>query len=356
MSSDECIKNYLPPDFMPTEKDVVCARGKEAFLHPGNKRYRDIIDLNLDKYKGAKNKNEKSKLVMEIVEEVRQDAPAGLIRFCDVEQLWYEIGDEAAREKVGQTLRETLIQRDPEKRAKKRIKRAVNKAKRAAAQKALDIEPLTVKQNDGFSGMSRQPAVMPLPLTATRAWSAPPNVLQSAASALLTASSAPTHRRQSQHDEVNDAGTFKLNFPPSRRQGVFQENGTMDLEPLSVDHAPHFPSLLSTCGAFTAGPLPLTTSKSAPVNLLGSSPAVRFQQQMAAQDFVRQPSLRGMSAKDLEILAAAAAAPPTLAAMTSGQWLTRATDEGGSSSLNEPEFEDFEKQLFEVCRGLSAAA
>lgn len=96
MSGDECIKNYLPPDFMPTAKDVVCARGKEAFLHPGNKRYRDIIDLNLDKYKGAKNKNEKSKLVMEIVEEVRQDAPAGLIRYCDVEQLWYEIGDEAA--------------------------------------------------------------------------------------------------------------------------------------------------------------------------------------------------------------------------------------------------------------------
>lgn len=260
-------------------------------------------------------------------------------------------------EKVGQTLRETLIQRDPEKRAKKRIKRAVNKAKRAAAQKALDIEPLTVQQNAELSGMSRQPTVMPLPLAATRAWSAPPNVLQNAAAALLTASSAPTHRRHNGHDEVDDAGSFKLNFPPSRRPGLFQENGAMDLEPLSVDHAPHFPSLLSSnCGSFATGPLSLTASKSAPVNLLGSSSTVRFPQQVAQQDFVRQPSLRGMSAKDLEILAAAAAAPPTLAAMTSGQWLTRAMDEGGNSSLNEPEFEDFEKQLFEVCRGLSAAA
>jgi hypothetical protein len=93
---DESVKNYLPPSFMPTPFDVVCARGKEAFQHPGNKRYREIIDRNLSDYIEAENKIEKSAIVMKIVEEVRCDAPAGFVRYCDEESLWYEIGDEAA--------------------------------------------------------------------------------------------------------------------------------------------------------------------------------------------------------------------------------------------------------------------
>lgn len=98
MTTHESIKNYLPSNFIPTLHDVVCARGKAAYLHPGNQRYRDIIDNNIDKYIGAKNsKNKKSAIVMKIVEEVRCDAPAGFVRYCNKEQLWYEIGDEAAR-------------------------------------------------------------------------------------------------------------------------------------------------------------------------------------------------------------------------------------------------------------------
>lgn len=95
--SDELIKDYLPSNFIPTEMDVVCARGKEAYLHPGNKRYRDIITNNLTKYRGAGSKNQKSYIVILIVEKVRCDAPAGFVRYCETEQLWYEIGDEAAR-------------------------------------------------------------------------------------------------------------------------------------------------------------------------------------------------------------------------------------------------------------------
>jgi hypothetical protein len=104
MFNDESIKNYLPSNFAPSDRDVVCARGKEAYLHPGNKRYRDIIVNNLSRYTGADNKNEKSTIVMTIVEEVRTDAPAGFVRYCDQEQLWYEIGDEASRKYYLSTL------------------------------------------------------------------------------------------------------------------------------------------------------------------------------------------------------------------------------------------------------------
>jgi len=146
MLLNETIKNYLPSDFSPTIHDVVCARGKEAYMHPGNKRYRDIISKNLKNYVAAKNKNEKSLTVLKIVEEVRNNAPAGFIRFCNIEHLWYEIGDDGSREKVGQTIRETLTQQDPKKRAKQRRKRAINKAKRVAAQKAADLEPIPLSQ------------------------------------------------------------------------------------------------------------------------------------------------------------------------------------------------------------------
>lgn len=147
MLLDETIKNYLPSDFSPTALDVVCARGKEAYMHPGNKRYRDIISKYLKNYIKAETKNEKSSIVLKIVQEVRNDAPAGFIRFCNIENLWYEIGDESSREKVGQTIRETLTQQDPLKRAKQRMKRALNKAKRLAAQQAADFEPIPLSQS-----------------------------------------------------------------------------------------------------------------------------------------------------------------------------------------------------------------
>jgi hypothetical protein len=93
--TDDSIKNYLPPDFMPSAQDVVCARGKEAYMHPGNKRYREIIARNLLYYTGAESKKQKSIIVMRIIEEVRTDAPAGFIRYCSLEHLWYEIGDDS---------------------------------------------------------------------------------------------------------------------------------------------------------------------------------------------------------------------------------------------------------------------
>ena len=80
--------------------DVICARGKTAFQHPGNQRFRALIERRVEDYAAASNKFEKSVIVSQIVDEVRQASPSG--GFIRSEKgLWYEVGD-AAREKVGQ--------------------------------------------------------------------------------------------------------------------------------------------------------------------------------------------------------------------------------------------------------------
>lgn len=91
----------LAPDFMPGPRDVICARGKPALMHSGNRRYRVMIDMNLDKYSRATTKVEKSLIVSTVVDAVREASPnGGFVKKLDGQ--WYEVGDHLAREKVGQ--------------------------------------------------------------------------------------------------------------------------------------------------------------------------------------------------------------------------------------------------------------
>lgn len=158
-------KQYLPEDYTPSDTmDVICGRGTECFRHKGNVAFRSIIDTKIDQYCAARSKLEKSITVVQVVDAVRsQSGPHGkpikFVRWDQKLHLWYEIGDDAARkskpapfafilfaqthilmtisfsckgQKVGQTIRDYLIHRDPQKRASKAKMRASNKAKRLA--------------------------------------------------------------------------------------------------------------------------------------------------------------------------------------------------------------------------------
>ena len=89
------------PYFQPDPLDVICARGKRAFQHAGNRRFRDIIDSKIEQYASATTKFEKSLIVSQVVDEVRHASPGG--GFVRSEKgVWFEVGDNIAREKVGQ--------------------------------------------------------------------------------------------------------------------------------------------------------------------------------------------------------------------------------------------------------------
>jgi len=92
----------LPSTFEgPGPNDVICARGKKALQHHGNRVFRALIQANLKQYSEAATKLAKSLIVSAIVDTVRQSSPDG--GFVKQEGgVWYEVGDHIAREKCGQ--------------------------------------------------------------------------------------------------------------------------------------------------------------------------------------------------------------------------------------------------------------
>lgn len=90
--------------------DVLSGRGGGTNQHEGNCFFRSLINKNREKYLRAK-KNSKPHISMAIVKAVRE-RNGRFLRKDDDSNLWFEIGDAAAREKTSQALR----QRAPEYR------------------------------------------------------------------------------------------------------------------------------------------------------------------------------------------------------------------------------------------------
>lgn len=114
----------LPEGFQPGPCDVICARGAFAKTHPGNIRFNELVALHLSSYSKATSRTEKSVVVSKIIDAIRDDAsPEG--GFVKQKQgRWYDAGEQVAREKVGQRLRDLLHSKySSSSRAKKRRRR-----------------------------------------------------------------------------------------------------------------------------------------------------------------------------------------------------------------------------------------
>jgi hypothetical protein len=61
-------EDLMPEEFVPGKCDVICQRGKECFEHAGNRKFRTIIDRHLDTYMKVKSRQQKSKIVTNIVD------------------------------------------------------------------------------------------------------------------------------------------------------------------------------------------------------------------------------------------------------------------------------------------------
>lgn len=89
----------------PGVNDVLCGRGGSINSHPGNERFRTLVEKRKRVYLTARFKREKRLIASSIVSEIRtlngrflqRDAKTGL---------WMDIGDEKARDKTSQALRE----------------------------------------------------------------------------------------------------------------------------------------------------------------------------------------------------------------------------------------------------------
>jgi hypothetical protein len=92
------------------DADVLSGRGGGTNVHPGNRNFRDLINLHRRAYLKAR-KNDKPAISRAIVRAIR-DNNGKFLKKDEKSGLWFEIGDDAAREKTSQALR----QRAPEMR------------------------------------------------------------------------------------------------------------------------------------------------------------------------------------------------------------------------------------------------
>ena len=87
----------LPSDYVPGDNDVICGRGNECMNHIGNLNFRNTIENMLDRYSKAISKNDKSTIIVEIVNQVRQNSPlGGFIKKDLLTGCYFEVGDFAA--------------------------------------------------------------------------------------------------------------------------------------------------------------------------------------------------------------------------------------------------------------------
>merc|ERR1719399_835593 len=87
--------------------DVICARGKSAYNHEGNRRFRMIVASAAEKYSKVESKLQRSMIVTDIVDTIRSMGN-GFVRRSTETGEWVACSEVMCREKVGQHFRNAL--------------------------------------------------------------------------------------------------------------------------------------------------------------------------------------------------------------------------------------------------------
>ncbi|CAB9500502.1 Nitrilase family, member 2 [Seminavis robusta] len=148
-------KRKLSPSFQPGPYDVICARGKEAFTHEGNVRFRSLVRRHQDAYAAASTKYKKSQIVTHVGNIVRNASPeGGFVKL--IKGVWYEVGDRTCKEKIGQTFRDgldSLYNSSTKAKARARIQRRVEEY-----QASIRSSSPATNQNQSLPSQDIEPA------------------------------------------------------------------------------------------------------------------------------------------------------------------------------------------------------
>mmetsp|Transcript_25364 Transcript_25364/g.31256 ORF Transcript_25364/g.31256 Transcript_25364/m.31256 type:complete len:317 (-) Transcript_25364:666-1616(-) len=95
---------------IPHENDILLGRGGNNNKHIGNEQLRNLARRQVEMYKTAP-KKEKSKMARRLVEHIRSMRPSGrfLKRITETDH-WEDVGDDSAREKTSQALRDAVAE------------------------------------------------------------------------------------------------------------------------------------------------------------------------------------------------------------------------------------------------------
>lgn len=92
----------LGTDYQLLPQDVVCGSARDTANHPGNGRYKVLIEMRMQRYLEASSRVAKTKIVKEIVDAVRESGGCFVRRTAGV---WFDIGNQRAKTKTGAAIR-----------------------------------------------------------------------------------------------------------------------------------------------------------------------------------------------------------------------------------------------------------
>mmetsp|Transcript_20868 Transcript_20868/g.29449 ORF Transcript_20868/g.29449 Transcript_20868/m.29449 type:complete len:771 (+) Transcript_20868:242-2554(+) len=91
----------------PNGNDVLCGRGGSINAHPGNEQFRGLVEKYRRIYLNARFKQEKRLIASSIVDEIKAlDPPGRFLAKDPATETWFAVGEEKARDKTSQALRE----------------------------------------------------------------------------------------------------------------------------------------------------------------------------------------------------------------------------------------------------------
>jgi len=110
--------------------DILCGRDKEAFRHVGNRRFRHVVKLNLVPYARAKGRQDKSAVILSVIEQVREMG-GRFVKRKKGGRVLVELSDKQVREKVGHAIRDMataqqMVQPAVASRRKSRVEHSRN--------------------------------------------------------------------------------------------------------------------------------------------------------------------------------------------------------------------------------------
>ena len=96
--------------------DVICGRDKNAYNNIGNRRFRIMININLQKYMECKTRTERSRMIQDLTNELRHFC--GQLRFLkrtkgtheNESDTFIELNQQQSREKIAHALRDAASQ------------------------------------------------------------------------------------------------------------------------------------------------------------------------------------------------------------------------------------------------------
>ena len=103
-------ENELPAGFKPGPNSVIIGRKKNCYTSMGNLRLRDICLMKLPAYSKCSKKKDKSDIVTDVVQIVRDSCPTGgaFVKQDETTGKWSEVKDIVARERVASIFRDFL--------------------------------------------------------------------------------------------------------------------------------------------------------------------------------------------------------------------------------------------------------